>query len=146
MPMDGGEDGTVGDADASQNSNDASADAVAGQSTSDAEAGVAAVPTPPRDFIWYVLDETIGTTAHDSSSHHFDINVPGVTWNQGGIFDGMTSCGGTTAQRCMPLHLLTGARPTPPRNNNHPAPRPSEAPGEGPLPPSSRRDSRPKSR
>jgi hypothetical protein len=58
----------------------------------DAESTVDAAASP---FVWYVLDETSGTTAHDSSSHHFDIDVPDITWNQGGIFDGMTTCGYT---------------------------------------------------
>jgi hypothetical protein len=47
----------------------------------------------PPDFAWYVLDETSGTTAHDSSGNHRDItNITGITWNTGGIFDGAT-CG-----------------------------------------------------
>ena len=32
------------------------------------------------DFAWYRLDETKGTTAHDSSSHHFDVVAAGPTW------------------------------------------------------------------
>ena len=45
------------------------------------------------DFAWYVLDETSGTTAHDSSSNHYDVtNLAGVAWNAGAIFGG-TTCG-----------------------------------------------------
>ena len=44
------------------------------------------------DFVWYKLDETSGTTAHDSSSNHYDVALSGVTWNDGAIFDG-TVCG-----------------------------------------------------
>jgi hypothetical protein len=61
-----------------------------------ADAEVATVATPAPDYIWYVLDETTGVTAHDSSSHHLDINVPAITWNQGGMFDGMITCGSAT--------------------------------------------------
>jgi hypothetical protein len=40
------------------------------------------------DFAWYLLDETSGTTAHDSSVNHYDItNLTGVTWSQGASFD-----------------------------------------------------------
>jgi hypothetical protein len=39
------------------------------------------------DYAWYVLDETLGATAHDSSSHHFDItNLSNVTWGGGAHF------------------------------------------------------------
>jgi hypothetical protein len=61
------------------------------------DAGDAGTPDAAASpFVWYVLDETTGTKAHDSSSHHFDIDVPGITWNQGGIFDGMSTCGYVT--------------------------------------------------
>jgi hypothetical protein len=53
------------------------------------------VATP--DFIWYVLDETSGTTAKDSSTNHYDItDLTGVTWSQGAHFDG-TGGGGSVA-------------------------------------------------
>jgi hypothetical protein len=40
------------------------------------------------DFAWYLLDETSGTTAHDSSSNHYDItNLAGVVWGAGASFD-----------------------------------------------------------
>ena len=45
------------------------------------------VSSPPApDFLWYKLDETSGTTAHDSSSGHHDIDVAGISWNGGGVF------------------------------------------------------------
>lgn len=50
------------------------------------------VPVTPSDFVWWKLDETSGTTAHDSSSHHYDVTLEGVTWNDGALFDGAT-CG-----------------------------------------------------
>jgi predicted small lipoprotein YifL len=57
---------------------------------------VTEVATPPPDFVWYRLDETSGTTAHDSSPNHYDItNLTGVAWNQGAVFDGATVCGST---------------------------------------------------
>ncbi len=44
---------------------------------------------PPPDFIWYVLDETSGTTAKDSSPHHYDMKgLIGISWSDGGVFDG----------------------------------------------------------
>jgi concanavalin A-like lectin/glucanase superfamily protein len=52
--------------------------------------------TPTPDFIWYVLDETHGTTAKDSSPHHYDIRNLGVTWSQGANLDGVSGCGSTT--------------------------------------------------
>jgi hypothetical protein len=56
-----------------------------------------AFPTVPPDFAWYVLDETQGTTAHDSSPNHYDITnlSSGVTWNGGARFDGVTGGGFT---------------------------------------------------
>jgi hypothetical protein len=53
--------------------------------------------TPPPDFVWYLLNETSGTTAHDSSPHRFDItNLGGVVWESGASFDGTATCGYTT--------------------------------------------------
>ena len=53
--------------------------------------------TTSPDYIWFVLDETSGTTAKDSSSHHYDITgLTGVTWSQGANFDG-TGGGGFVA-------------------------------------------------
>jgi hypothetical protein len=52
--------------------------------------------TPTPDFIWYVLDEMQGTTARDSSPHHYDItNLAGVSWAKGATFDGVIGCGST---------------------------------------------------
>jgi hypothetical protein len=83
------------------------------------DAGIdSAVPTPPPDYIWYVLDETSGATAHDSSPHHFDItNLSGVTWSAGANFTGTGGGGSTTvtgAYRVPPITftawLTPGAR------------------------------------
>jgi hypothetical protein len=61
-----------------------------------AEADASVVPTPPPDFLWYVFDETTGAIAHDSSPNHTDITIAGsITWKEGGVFDGMTTCGTT---------------------------------------------------
>jgi len=50
-------------------------------------------PDPTPDLVWYRLDETTGTTAHDSTSHHYDVtNLGGVAWGDGATFDGAT-CG-----------------------------------------------------
>jgi hypothetical protein len=66
----------------------------------DGDSGVdsaASLPTPAPDYVWYVLDETQGTTAKDSSSHHYDIaNLAGVTWSEGANFDGLSG-GGSVA-------------------------------------------------
>ncbi len=46
-------------------------------------------------FVWYRLDETSGTTAHDSSPHHYDVmNLVGVVWDHGATFNGAV-CGST---------------------------------------------------
>jgi hypothetical protein len=75
----------------------ATPDAAESSPTDASDAASDAVPTPAPDFIWYVLDETSGTTAKDSSSHHYDItNLTGVTWDHGAHFDGKTVCGSTT--------------------------------------------------
>lgn len=66
------------------------------------------------DFVWYRLDETAGTTAHDSSSHHFDILVAGVTWGDGAIFDGGSVCGSTSVSsefREPPLSITAWLTP-----------------------------------
>jgi hypothetical protein len=86
----GGAGGTGGTAGAG--GSDAGADALV-MAVPDATAtgGIDAsiLPTPAPDYVWYVLDETEGTTAHDSSLHHYDItNLAGVTWNSGANFDG----------------------------------------------------------
>ncbi len=115
-----GETGTGSDAAQDTGSTDASPD----QSTTDAaqgmdaDAGAAAVPTPAPDYLWYVMDETSGAIAHDSSPHHYDITETGITWNQGGIFDGTTVCGSTNVgpqYRSPPITLsawLTPAKRT----------------------------------
>lgn len=91
---------------------DSSDSGVADSSDAGAEAGV---PTPPPSYLWYVLDETTGTTAHDSSSHHFDItNLTGVTWNQGANFNGTGGCGSTTldsSYRQTPITLSAWLTP-----------------------------------
>jgi hypothetical protein len=65
--------------------------------------------TAAPDYIWYVLDETSGTTAKDSSSHHYDIvDLTGVTWSSGAHFDG-TGGGGSvevdSSYRTPPLTM-----------------------------------------
>ncbi|HSY20554.1 MAG TPA: LamG-like jellyroll fold domain-containing protein [Polyangiaceae bacterium] len=88
------------DAAADQAVGDSGIDAAAvGDSGIDAagEAEAAAVPTPAPDYLWYVLDETDGTIAHDSSPNQFDItNMTGVTWDAGANFDGVSGGGNTT--------------------------------------------------
>jgi hypothetical protein len=54
-------------------------------STSDSS--IDASTTPPPDFAWYKLDETSGSIAHDSTPHHFDVDVGGVAWGNGATFD-----------------------------------------------------------
>jgi large repetitive protein len=54
------------------------------------------------DFAWYRLDETSGTTAHDSSPNHYDVmNLDGVVWNEGANFDGATVCGSTVVGQAL---------------------------------------------
>jgi hypothetical protein len=72
------------------------------------------VPTPPPDFVWYVLDETSGTVAHDSSSNHYDIDLTGVTWNVGANFDGTGGGGVTTvgpSYRVPPITITAWLTP-----------------------------------
>jgi hypothetical protein len=97
-----------------------SVDAGSDLATLDAVDGTAAdaseaVPTPAPDFIWYVLDETSGTTAKDSSSHHYDItNLTGMTWDHGATFDGKDGCGSTTvgaSYRSPPITLSAWLTP-----------------------------------
>ena len=55
----------------------------------------APAPVGPPDFAWYLLSETSGVTAHDSTANHYDVtNLTGVTWGQGASFDG-TGGGGS---------------------------------------------------
>jgi len=75
------------------------------------DAPTAAAP----DYIWFVLDEKSGTTARDSSSHHYDItDLTGVTWSNGAQFDG-TGGGGSVAvdssYRTPPLTLSAWLTP-----------------------------------
>lgn len=55
--------------------------AASGNGTSDAPTLVA-----PPELAWYRLDETDGTTAHDSTANHYDITLHGVVWNLGANF------------------------------------------------------------
>src|ERR1700678_4691386 len=67
---------------------------IADAAVEDAAASDAGAPPPPPHFIWYILDETSGVTAHDSSPNHYDMtNLTGVAWDHGAIFDGATVCG-----------------------------------------------------
>ncbi len=66
------------------------------------------------DFVWWKLDETSGTTAHDSSSHHYDVTLEGVTWNDGAVFDGAT-CGSVDVDasfRDPPITITAWLGPT----------------------------------
>jgi hypothetical protein len=53
---------------------------------------------PIPDFAWYRLDETSGTTAHDSTQNHYDVmDINGVTWSAGAHFDSAAGvCGWTS--------------------------------------------------
>jgi hypothetical protein len=83
-------------------------------SSSRTSGDAATVATPPPDYVWYVLDETQGSTAHDSSPNHFDItNLTGVTWSEGANFNG-SGCGSTTvtpAYRSLPLTVSAWLTP-----------------------------------
>jgi len=57
------------------------------------EPSEAAPPEITPDFAWYKLDEKDGTLAHDSSPNHWNIWVGDVTWDDGAVFDGATTCG-----------------------------------------------------
>jgi hypothetical protein len=78
------------------------------------------VATPPPDYLWYLLDETEGTTVKDSTSHHFDIvdGLSGIVWNAGGAggatFEGASTCGVTTvdgAMRSPPITMTAWLTP-----------------------------------
>lgn len=98
---------------------DAGADASDGGGSSDAASGSdasgPAFPTVPPDFVWYVLDETQGTTATDSSPNHYDItNLAGVTWSEGANFDGMSGGGFTRVApsvRVPPISMSAWLKP-----------------------------------
>jgi hypothetical protein len=63
---------------------------------------------PPPDFAWYRLDETSGTTAHDSSPNHYDItDLYGVAWEGGANFDGSTVCGRTIVSQSFRVAPVT---------------------------------------
>jgi len=53
----------------------------------------AAPPDITPDFLWYKLDETSGSVAHDSSPTHAHIGIPNVAWDDGAVFDGASTCG-----------------------------------------------------
>jgi hypothetical protein len=80
------------DVDVGDDSTGANVDAA---EASTAEGATEAGAVLPPDFAWYVLDETSGTTAHDSTSNHYDVtDLAGVTWGSGASFDG-TGGGGS---------------------------------------------------
>ncbi len=97
------------------------------QEVSTADSGADTGPEPDAaedagalipDFAWYRLDETSGTTAHDSSTNHYDItNLAGVTWSQGASFDSSVGvCGWTsvaTNMRQPPLTISAWQTPAP---------------------------------
>jgi hypothetical protein len=66
------------------------------------------------DLVWYVLDETTGTIAHDSSPHHYDMGLAGVTWDHGALFAGANSCGfrSVPADRTPPLTMTIWLTPS----------------------------------
>ena len=77
------------------------------------ELGGAANDDLAPDFAWYKLDERGGTTAHDSTPHHYDVDVGGVAWGDGARFDG-TTCGTTSvapAFRARPLSITAWLTP-----------------------------------
>ena len=82
LPRDGGTSGDAHAPDAGKLLEDGGTDAIA-----EAAADVLATVAPP-EFAWYLLDETSGTTAHDSTGHYDITNLTGVTWGQGASFDG----------------------------------------------------------
>ena len=46
----------------------------------------ATVAVAPPDFAWYKLDETTGSTAHDSTANHYDVHLQNVAWGNGATF------------------------------------------------------------
>jgi hypothetical protein len=93
---------------------DVNGDVGSSADAADVDADGGTVQIPPPDFLWYVMDETSGTIAHDSSPSRQDINITGITWNQGGIFDGMTACGLTNvgpAYRSPPITISAWLKP-----------------------------------
>jgi len=53
----------------------------------------AAPPDIEPDFAWYKLDEKSGDVAHDSSGNHSNVSISNVTWDDGAVFDGSSTCG-----------------------------------------------------
>jgi hypothetical protein len=107
---------TTPDASTSPDASDASSEGGPVPTADGGDGGPPPVPTPPPDYIWYVLDETSGTTAHDSSSHHFDVtNLQNVTWSAGANFDGTNgNCGSTVVDdsyRTPPITITAWLTP-----------------------------------
>lgn len=88
------ETGTSSTSSGSSGSSGSGIDSSVDSSTPDAsDVGPVVIP----DFAWYLLNETSGTTAHDSTPNHYDItNLTNVAWGSGAIFDGQSSKGSTT--------------------------------------------------
>jgi hypothetical protein len=54
----------------------------------------------PPEFAWYLLSETSGNTAHDSTANHYDVKLTNVTWGLGATFGaapGNSTSGGSVA-------------------------------------------------
>jgi hypothetical protein len=111
----GAEEGSTSDDSSTRPDDGGAATQDSGEPIADASVE-AAVATPSPDYFWYVLDETQGATAHDSTSHRFDItNLASVTWNQGANFDGMNGGGYTnvdSAFRSPPITFSAWLTPS----------------------------------
>ena len=100
--------GSGGDASSDDDSGNAGTDSGSGGgsdsgSSSGGGANDAAPDAPtvvaPPEFAWYLLNETMGATAHDSTANHYDVQLQNVTWGLGATFGvppGASPSGGFT--------------------------------------------------
>jgi hypothetical protein len=95
-------DGTIDNTTTGPPSGDDESDTVEAASVLDGD-------TLSPDFAWYLLNETGGTTAKDSTSNHYDVpGLSGVTWNAGAYFVPDGGCGWVSVDssfRSAPLTL-----------------------------------------
>jgi hypothetical protein len=69
---------------------------------SDASDAADAAPVVIPDFAWYLLNETAGTTASDSTSNNYDItNLTNVVWGSGATFNGANAGGSRTVPAAL---------------------------------------------
>ena len=93
-----GDEGDSGSGSGSGSDSGSGSGSSSGGGSSDAAPDAPTIVAPP-DFAWYLLDETNGVTAHDSTANHYDVQLQNVTWGLGATFGvppGASPSGGFT--------------------------------------------------